>query len=244
MVQAPVGWHCHQCVRRNARKSPVVRYQPGTASLPTLRQTPVTAALIVINIAVFIASSASPNLLVRAEDWGYGEQQGQLYRLFTSMFFHYNVPHIALNMISLLIIGRLVEPALGPWRYVGLYLASGFGGSVAFYLLTNPDTGGAGASGAIFGLFGAYFVIARRARVNTSGIVVLIVINLVYGFVIPGIGWQDHVGGLITGMVVAAGFGLARGRRQELMTDALVLVGTCAALALLMLFPPGVINLG
>jgi membrane associated rhomboid family serine protease len=245
MVQAPVGWHCHQCVRRDAKKSPVVRYQPGAAGFPAARQTPVTIALIVINLILFAAAAASDTLT--ANTWVYPilmRNGGQLYRLFTSFFVTNSFLDVALNMWCLLIIGRLIEPALGKWRYLALYLLSGLGGSVAYYLLGNPLQPAAGASGAIFGIFGAYFILARRSSANTSGIVALIGINLVFSFVIPNIAWQAHIGGLITGLAVASGFALARGRRDELVADVLVVAAVGVALGLLMFLPPGVINLG
>ncbi len=241
MVQAPVGWQCHQCVRQNARKSPVVRYQPGAVTLPGLLQTPVTLALIAICVVLYGASTIYPNLLNDTAEWGALVDSGQAYRLFTSIFFHVDFLHITLNMISLLIIGRLVEPALGKWRYLALFLVAGLGGSVAAYLLTTPTTPSVGASGAIFGLFGAYFVLARRAAANTSGILVLIGVNLAYSFAVPGISWQAHVGGLITGVVLAAGFGLGRRhRRQEVAMDVLMVAVVCLVLGLLLLLPPGV----
>ena len=245
MVQAPVGWHCHQCVRRDAKKSPVVRYQPGAAGFPAARQTPVTIALIVINLILFAAAAASDTLT--ANTWVYPvlmRDGGQLYRLFTSFFVTNSFLDVALNMWCLLIIGRLIEPALGKWRYLALYVLSGLGGSVAYYLLGNPLEPAAGASGAIFGIFGAYFILARRSSANTSGIVALIGINLVFSFVIPNIAWQAHIGGLITGLAVASGFALARGRRDELVADILVVAAVGVALGLLMFLPPGVANLG
>ena len=244
MVQAPVGWHCHQCVRRNARTSPVVRYQPGTVTLPGLLQTPVTLGLIIICVILYIASTADPNLLNETAEWGILVQNGEQYRLFTAIFFHVDFLHITLNMISLLVIGRLVEPALGKARYLALFLVSGLGGSVAAYLFANPQTASVGASGAIFGLFGAYFVIARRAAANTSGILVLIGVNIAYSFIVPGISWQAHIGGLVTGVVVAAGYGLGRGRRQELFMDVATVAVVCAVLGVLLLLPPGVVNAG
>jgi membrane associated rhomboid family serine protease len=245
MVQAPVGWHCHQCVRRDARKSPVTRYQPGAVALPRLSQTPVTTALIIINVILFVAASASDSLT--ANSWLYPilmQNGDQWYRLFTSFFVTNSLLDVGLNMWCLLIIGRLIEPGLGKWRYLALYLLSGLGGSVAYYLLGNPLQPAAGASGAIFGLFGAYFVLARRSSAGTSGIVALIAINLVFSFVIPNVAWQAHVGGLATGLAVAGGFALVRGRRTELLADVLVVAGACVALGLLMLLAPGVFNLG
>ena len=247
MVQAPVGWHCRQCVRKNAKKSPVIRYRPSTGTLPTLSQVPMTMGLIAICVALYIASTADyPNLLDDTAMQGLAVQNGQWYRVFTSIFFHLNILHIGLNMVSLLIIGRLVEPILGKWRHLALFLVSGLGGSLAVFLFTNPLEPTVGASGAIFGLFGAYFVLARRARADTSGIGVLIAINLFYSFVIPDISWQDHIGGLVTGIVLAAGFGLGRrGRgRGELVTDIAAVAGVCVVLGLLFLLPPGAVNLG
>jgi len=150
-------------------------------------------------------------------------------------------------MVALWVIGRVVEPVLGTWRYIALFLLSGLGGSVASYLLSSPASASVGASGAIFGLFGAYFVLARRAAADTTGVVVLIAVNLLFSFTVSGISWQGHIGGLFTGLVLAAGFGLGRGwrgRRLELAADAGVVALVSVALALLMLLPPGVANLG
>jgi membrane associated rhomboid family serine protease len=245
MVQAPVGWHCHQCVRRDARRAPVIRYQPGAAALPRLSRTPVTTALIVVNVLLFVVATSSNSLTENT--WAYPiamQNGGQWYRLFSSFFVTNSFLDVALNMWCLLIIGRLVEPALGMWRYLALYLLSGLGGSVAYYLLGNPFQPAAGASGAIFGLFGAYFILARRSSANTSGILALIGVNLAFSFLIPNVAWQAHVGGLVAGLAVAGGFGLARGHRYELLVDILTVVVVAGALSLLMLLPPGVINTG
>jgi membrane associated rhomboid family serine protease len=204
-------------------------------------------ALIAINLVLFLAAAASSRLTFDSYDIPlFMSHFGQSYRLFASFFVTNNLLDVALNMWCLYIIGRLVEPTLGKWRYLALYLLAGLGGSVAYYLLGNPNQPAAGASGAIFGLFGAYFVLARRASANTSSIVALIAINLVFSFTIPNIAWQAHVGGLLTGLVVAAGLSLARRGppRQELLTDLAVLTATCVALGLLLLLPPGVVNLG
>ena len=227
--------------RQEIARNPV---PTGYGALPTLSQVPMTMGLIAICVALYVASSADPNLLNDTAMQGQAVQSGQWYRLFTSIFFHLDILHIGLNMVSLLIIGRLVEPILGKWRYLALFLVSGLGGSVACYLLTYDAS--VGASGAIFGLFGAYFVLARRARADSSGIVVLIAINLFYSFVVPGISWQDHIGGLVTGVVLAAAFGLGRrGRgRRELVADLLAVAGVSVALGLLLLLPPAVVNLG
>jgi len=254
MVEAPVGWHCRRCVRRAQRTSPVVRYRPGGSGVAALGRAPLTVAVIAACAVLYIASSSHPSLLDQAADWGALVHQGQWWRLFTAIFFHVDFLHIALNMVALWVIGRILEPVLGTWRYGALFLLSGLGGSVSSYLLSSPLSGSVGASGAIFGLFGAYFVLARRAAADTTGIVVLIAVNLVFSFTVSGISWQGHIGGLVTGLVVAAGFGLGRGwrsrrlgtagRRAEVVADAGVVALVSLALALLMLLPPGVANLG
>ena len=136
MVQAPVGWHCHQCVRRNTRQSPVVRYRPGLGGVPSARQAPVTMALIVINVVLFLAASASSRLTFDSYIIPlFMAHFGQSYRLFSSFFVTNNLLDVALNMWCLYIIGRLVEPIMGKWRFVALYLLCGLGGSVAYYLV-------------------------------------------------------------------------------------------------------------
>jgi membrane associated rhomboid family serine protease len=238
MVEAPVGWHCRRCVRQESRTTPVRRYQPGMAGLVRPGRSPVTTFLIVVNLVLFVAAAASPSFTVNSYEVPYYIQQGQWWRLFSSFFVTNDVLDIALNMFSLYVIGRLVEPALEKWRYLALYLLSGLGGGVATYLLARLGEASAGASGAIFGLVGAYFVLARRARLNTSGIVGLIVINLVFDFTYSGINWLAHLGGLATGAVVAAGY-IVGGRQHRTVAAVVTVACTCAVLGLLMLLPPG-----
>lgn len=237
MVQAPVGWHCRQCVRRNARTSPVIRYRPGTnVGGSFVRNAPVTATLMAICIIAYVVQQAYPPLTDDALFWGAQiHYNDQWYRLITSIFLHdpSDPLHIVTNMLSLFFIGTPVEPALGRLRYLALFLVSGLGGSVACYLFTPLDQGSLGASGAIFGLLGAFFILARRARLNTSGILVIIGINLALSFSIPGISWQAHIGGLVTGLVLAGAFGLARQRRQVVPISAGALILCTIVLCLL-----------
>jgi membrane associated rhomboid family serine protease len=133
-----------------------------------------------------------------------GVSGGEYYRLVTSMFLHYGILHLALNMWALWILGRNLESALGPLRFGVLYLLSGLGGGVAVYYLSTQHGETAGASGAIFGLFAALFVVLRRLGRDASSIIPILVINLVFTFTVPGISWQGHIGGMITGGIVAA----------------------------------------
>lgn len=131
-----------------------------------------------------------------------GVYDGGYYRLLTAMFLHYGIIHLLFNMWALWAIGRSLEVALGPIRYLALYLLAGLGGSVAA-LWADPNSLTAGASGALWGLFVAFFVILRRLRQNTSAIVGLLAINLFITFTLPGISWAGHLGGGVAGAVVA-----------------------------------------
>jgi membrane associated rhomboid family serine protease len=127
-------------------------------------------------------------------------------------------------MWALWIVGRVIEQALGPGRFLGLYLVSGLGGSLAVYLFTGPYLT-VGASGAIFGLFGALFILLRRVGRDTSSMLSLIVINVVFTFLIPGISIAGHLGGLATGTIAALGLAYAPQKNR-----ALIQYGTLAVL--------------
>jgi membrane associated rhomboid family serine protease len=131
-----------------------------------------------------------------------------------------------MNMLALAQLGPVLEAALGRVRFLALYVLSALGGSVLSYLLSDPLQLGVGASGAIFGLFGAYYVVVRRLGGETRSIVTLLVINLVITFTVPIIDWRAHLGGLVTGAVVAAAFAyVPRGpQRSRLHTVACVAV--------------------
>ena len=138
------------------------------------------------------------------------------YRLVTAMFLHENLLHIGFNMFALYVIGRVVEQYLGTTRYIGLYFVSGLAGSAGALLQTplQPDLG---ASGAIFGILGAMMVIEWQATGRLAGqAAALVAINLGLSFVIPGISWGGHVGGLIGGVLVMLAYAHwgSRGRAQ------------------------------
>jgi membrane associated rhomboid family serine protease len=160
-----------------------------------------------------------------------GIDDGALYRLFTSMFIHYGILHLLLNMWALWMLGRNLEAALGPARFTALYLLSGLGGSVAGYLF-SPESISAGASGAIFGLFAALFVVLKRLRRDTSSVVPVLVINLVLTFTIPNISIAGHLGGLVVGALVAAGLAYAP-RQGRTAVQVATMVGVGVILAVL-----------
>lgn len=138
--------------------------------------------------------------------------QGQVWRIFTAMFLHFNLLHIGLNMLSLFLIGAAVEVFYGKWRYLLIYLLSGIVGGIATYFFSPLNTLAVGASGAIFGVFGAlgvFYIVNRRAlgRYGAGAItnwIFWLGLNLVFGFSTPGIGIVDHIGGLVAGVVIGA----------------------------------------
>lgn len=240
MISAPVGFQCPECVRQ-ANRGSRARSTPfgGRVTMPG----PVTWSLVALNVAVFVLTSISghritlygavPSPLYR--DFALippAVAEGQTYRLLTSAFLHYGLLHIFFNMYALVIIGPAVEATLGRWRYLALYLLSGVGGSLLTVWLAAPETQAAGASGAIFGLFGALFVVLRRMNRSTQQIVIVIVINLVLSFSIPNIAWEGHVGGLIVGTGLAAAWiATARQPAGRLTRHLALLVGVAIALS-------------
>lgn len=140
------------------------------------------------------------------------------WRLLTSAFAHspYSILHIATNMLMLWVMGRSLEPYLGRRDYLMCYLLSAIGGSVVFVLVAGLSASGTavvGASGAVFGLFGTQLAISRHERMDGSGIWLLVGMNLLFGFIVPGIAWQAHIGGFLTGL--AAGWLVLRGRTSR-----------------------------
>jgi rhomboid protease GluP len=166
-----------------------------------------TNVLVAINVVVFVWELASGG--VDADHgWLYGPYvvvRGEWWRIFTAAFLHGSIPHIAFNMIALYQVGTIVERAMGPVRYLLVYACAVVGSGVAVVWL-NYAQPTLGASGAIFGLFGALVAIGLSLPPRGMSIVTqtlpIIAINLGLGFVIPNISVAAHVGGLVTGFVV------------------------------------------
>jgi len=154
---------------------------------------------------------------------------------------HSGFLHVALNMLALWMIGRILEPLVGHTRFVVMYLISGIGGSVAVALLA-PATWVVGASGAIFGLFGALLIIGRHIGANVTSIAVIIGINFAFPFVAGllaggsvNISWQAHLGGLIAGCAVGFIYARTRAVRQRRLQIGLLVGLTVVLLALLII---------
>ena len=163
----------------------------------------VTITLIAICVVLYLVQQANPSFTARYALIPFAVEQGQYARLITSAFLHASVLHLATNMITLYIVGAPLERVLRPVRYLIVYFLSALGGSLFSVWLSPEFSIGVGASGAIFGLFGALVVLRRQVGAEAGGLAVLIGLNLVISFTLPNISWQAHIGGLITGTLVA-----------------------------------------
>jgi membrane associated rhomboid family serine protease len=201
----------------------------------------VTLTIIAICVALWLLQQVAPVVgldlefapsLGRAEPW----------RFLTAAFLHGPIYHILFNMYALWVVGQYLEPLLGRVRFAVLYVVSAIGGSVGYLLLTSPQVDPAsgavtwvatvGASGAVFGLFGAMLVLNRHLGRSSAGIAAVIVINGVIGFVYPGIAWQAHLGGLLTGIALAMIItATASQNRRRFQSPALVAVLVLLAVA-------------
>ena len=209
MTATPVGMRCPECARQRTQ----VRTMRSLETGPT-----VTYALIAVNVVLFIAELATggngSRLILDLSTLGFGigpngpvgVAEGEWWRLVTGAFLHDpgNPLHILFNMYLLFALGRMLEPALGHVRFGALYAASLLAGSFGA-IIAEPHTLTLGASGAVFGLMGAALAMqhARGIDVRSSGILPLIVLNLVLSFAIPHVAVGGHIGGLIGGGLAA-----------------------------------------
>ncbi|MVU79839.1 rhomboid family intramembrane serine protease [Nocardia sp. ET3-3] len=215
LTPAAVGQHCVECVQQGRDDVRPVRNAAGT---DVSRQIPVpyvTYSLIAINVIVFAATAFQAHSLINNNrsrlfsDWQLAPAlvgtDGGWIRIIGSGFLHYGPIHLLANMFALYVLGPYCEVALGRGRFVAVYLASLLGGSAAVTALSDPLTASAGASGAIFGIFGAVGVIMLRTKQNLTQIAVLLAVNLIITFSVPGISIWAHLGGLLAGTVAAGG---------------------------------------
>ncbi|MET9968037.1 rhomboid family intramembrane serine protease [Streptomyces sp. NPDC006356] len=254
MREASVGHQCVECVKEGARSVRQARTVVGgrIAATPL-----VTSVLIGLNVLAYLAEVVRPEIVDRfamlsarlvGPDGGYyvyepghpsgfhaeGVVAGQWERLLTSGFLHlpptegtFGLLHIVMNMLSLWQLGRIVEPMLGRVRYLALYLLATLGGSVFELLLTDVNTESVGASGAIFGLGAAYYVLARRVGADMRTVNRFMAFLLLWLLLSAGLtSWQGHLGGLLTGAAVTLAYAYAprTPRRALIQTAACVSV--------------------
>jgi membrane associated rhomboid family serine protease len=218
MTPTPVGMRCPECMRQRTRVTTGAAFG-GSA------QAPATFVLIGINVAIYLAEIASgaggvngpgATLINHYGLLGTSVAGGEWYRLLTGAFLHAALFHIGFNMFALYFLGRMLEPAIGTTRFVFLYMASLFAGAFGALLLSGPNQVTIGASGAIFGIFGAAFVIARGRGLDSIArtIGVILLFNLAFSFSDPNISLGGHLGGLVAGVVCA--FAIVAGERGML----------------------------
>jgi membrane associated rhomboid family serine protease len=220
MRDAAVGHQCEECVREGAKT--VRRTRTAFGGRDYGAKPVVTYTLIAVNVVMFVFQNVSPDLQSELVLHSPAVAGGDLYRLLTSAFMHYGVTHLLFNMYALYVVGPPLEVWLGRLRFTALYALSALGGSVLVYLLSPLNAATAGASGAVFGLFGASFVVGKRLNLDVRWVIGLIVLNLAFTFVIPLLGgqnisWQGHIGGLATGAVTAAAYAYAPRERRTLI---------------------------
>ena len=215
--EASVGVHCLECVREGNKQMPAARTRFGGVLRPG--DALVTKILIGLNLAVFV-----PTLLLGSSFWGETAMigayvyHGEYWRLFTSMFVQAGLMHLAVNLISLWVLGPMLESALGRLRFVALYLIGGLGGSAVAYAFTELNVPVIGASGAIAALFGAILVLSRQLRLDPSMLFGILAINVVINvFARDHLSWQGHLGGLIAGALLGVVLGYAPRDRRTLV---------------------------
>ncbi|MFJ9364274.1 rhomboid family intramembrane serine protease [Nocardia sp. NPDC101769] len=213
LTPAAVGQHCVDCVQQGRNDVRPVRNAAGT-TVSRIPNPYVTYSLIAINVIVYAVTALQAHSVMDNQrsrlfyDWVLVPAfvgDGGWVRVLGSGFLHYGPIHLLANMFALYVLGPYCEVALGRGRFVAVYLASLLGGSAAVTALSDPLTASAGASGAIFGIFGAVAVIMLRTRQNLTQIAVLLVINLIITFSVPGISIWAHLGGLLAGTVATTG---------------------------------------
>ncbi|MGN6198368.1 rhomboid family intramembrane serine protease [Humibacter sp.] len=226
---APVGFICPECMRQQRATAPRTKSAFLTRFTGS-RQPTVTYVIIGICILVFIAQSLPVVGNIVTADLQYAVPYSmpglfQPWRMITSIFIHYGILHIALNMYTLFIFGIVLEPMLGRIRYLVLFLISGLAGSVGVALMAPPNVAVGGASGAIFGMMAALLIIQRHLGGPITQLLVLVGINLVISF-LPGfsIAWQAHVGGLVGGALVGLIYTQTRARSRRALQVVLLVV--------------------
>lgn len=245
---AAVGQQCVDCVRDGNRGSrqAIGRFGGKVSDRPVVTYTLVALCVLaylielaygkIVDYGAMVGGAIDPTINAVI-----GVAQGDWYRLLTSAFLHeppglgIGLTHIIFNMWALIVVGPALERVLGRIRFLAVYLVSALAGSVLFYLLEPPNHFAIGASGAIFGLFGAWFVLAKRLRLDTRQVVLLIVLNLGITFLFRHtIAWEGHVGGLITGAALTAAYVYAPRANRTLIQAA-------ATIAMLAIIVAGVI---
>ena len=242
MIPAPVGHQCPECVGQARRE-----FRQGPGRRIAVRSITATKVLLAIIIAMFVLEvvAAGPRALGQGAANGrllslgalqpYLIANGEFWRLFTPMFLHLGLFHILFNAWALWVFGTMVERDFGTGRFLAIFFVSGFLASVTTYVLGPTNIVGVGASGAIFGVFGAFVEYNYRRRhlamaaANLRFAMTLILINALLALAWGAIDWRAHLGGFVAGLaagLVAEGVG---DRRRSTLVTVLGFVGLLGA---------------
>jgi membrane associated rhomboid family serine protease len=205
----------------------------------------VTYTLIGLCVLVFAGQTVAPQIVEPLGIFSPYWARAMPWTFLTAGFLHGGVLHLVLNMYALWFMGQFLERTLGPARFAALFLVSVLGGHTAVYLLADPSgaswiTGTVGASGGVFGLFAAAFIVNRRMGGQVAQIGVLIALNLLITFMIPQISWQGHLGGLVLGGALTAAMYALRPKatpgtdRQALALRSAIVHGSLVVAAVLL----------
>lgn len=245
MHDAAVGQKCPECARHEGRGR-VIQARAVVAG-PTRRTAPVTIGLIAVNVIIYLLGELVPELgrrfLIDGAQVNVLVESGEWYRAFSAMFLHGSLMHILFNSYALWIFGPVLERRFGSLSLAALYLGSGLTGGAVFYLVGEPFVRAVGASGAIFGLFGALLAASYRQRHTPAGravfgqLGILLAINLALPLFVPNIAWEAHVGGLVAGALIAASWDrIPRRARNAVAIRVAFALGVAVAAVLLLLF--------
>lgn len=235
---AAVGQKCPECAAPIGRSRVI---DARTIRHVDRATTPVTWALIAIDVAIFligrIDQATGQEIFVRAAQYKPLIDNGEVWRVFTAMFLHANLTHVLFNMWALYLFGPALERRFGSVSFAALFLAAGLGGGSLYYAVGRLDPA-IGASGAIFGLMGALLAATYRQRHTPAGravfsqLMLLLLINLSLPFIIPNIAWEAHLGGLVAGVSIAAAWEKATYGRREAELQRAMIAGAVAVIAI------------
>ena len=205
-----VGTLCVDCEREISRQQASTRPRNAMGASMGRRTPYVTYTVIALGVLAYLGQMVAPGIVEQLGIFAPFRALLMPWTFLTAGFLHGGILHLALNMYALWIVGQHLEQTLGHVRYTAIYLVSMLGGHTAVYLIADPMsqswyTGTLGASGGVFGLFAAIFIVNRHLGGQTAQILLLIGLNLVITFTVPGISWQGHLGGLLLGAAVTAG---------------------------------------
>jgi len=201
MRPASIGYQCPDCA---SDATPIIRGINKNSFIPSQVNNQATKFLSISLITVYVAQFVLGDILIsNFALFAPSVSTGQWWRLLTAGFLHGSILHLLFNVYILWVLGSQLESILGKTKFVVIYFVSLIGGSIASFLFSPFGTYSIGASGAIFGLMGAMLVVGRKKRLDISQVAVLVVLNVVIGFVLSGIDWRAHLGGLAAGALIA-----------------------------------------